>query len=1266
MSIVDSLFTRLGYTRFSTAPTVVKASDPERIAQDPLAMAYATMNLESGLRRSSGITMQTLKRMAHSNWVDRTCIFTLRDEITAIPFDIVPIDPHKPFNADFQYFLIQLLKHPDRYKGTWRKLIDKVVEDILVYDSGVVEKVRNGRGQVVELYHVDGSTVKSLYDQHGLPGDPAYQQFLTTKNGVYSDKPVAEWDNNDLIYMMWNPQPAVDSYGFGFSPVEAGLSVGTAFLQAEAYNLQFFSSNSIPPVVIQMGKDVPSGEVDKFRSFLAYEMLGQDGFHKPIVGSFGDGFDIKELMKAPTEMGFKDYVEWQMRWKVALYRMSPQDIGFSLDQYKVEGQVQQELSKSKAIDSLKGVLSEYINNEIVGDRGYGPLADNLEFQWIDAESVDPQKQAIIDEIYLKNGVNSINEIRRRNGEDPIAGGAKPTIYLGSQLVSLDATPIGEDGDEEENGDIQKSNIDLARFDYQSTQLDFPEEISRRVKALGSAIPDAELFIDPEYPVYGREHDIHVTVLYGLSKVVTAEEIAQAVADSGPVEVTLGKTSIFEGDECDVLKIEVNGQAIRDLHAKLSTNLDAPGNSFPVYKPHVTIAYLNKGEGAKYAGDTSLEGQTVAFSQLKFCDENGQKTIIVLGRDTLLNEASLVSKSYEANEGRIVSLASNPTAIAWMDDRGVTQPLFVTNFGKTLGVTIKPDFLDDRKGQEPPEAEVADRLRAMQVNTPEVKIMSYDEVLKLLPHELYPAFTNWIDVKAPFDSKEWRDRWGGTRKAQTYIVTGFIDAVDLGNTELQQRMAASPESYLPAVEDWAKVWLAEWQLKLGDRKPGHYLLTSSGHGFGVDYQFYQDSASWTKSNHWLPTTLKQIDPVLFEAFCVFVKRDATSFGTLAKSLPQPADWEKESTLVAIEQKLGQLFQAKLTAYYRKIVHVRRPNRPFVQKTNEFDPGQDYLIGGDGVYQNGVKYPLSVLDAAKQLAATDLAPSLVDYRAAFDFGQQQAFLTLTTKFSDISVHAPELLEKPLQDRINYLSGELSDTLKQLVDQKIVAGIDGGKSYGEIADDIRSALAVDPAAPDFPQWRAERIARTESMWATNEGMRQQYQAVGIKMVNVDAAFSACPTCQSIAGGNPYTLAEAEGLLPIHPNCRCVLTGDWSELAKALPNVLNDPSDTAFVDGNQIKHPVKGEPAFVSFGELIDSATKELLGYLFADVAVSCQTNPKRKYPSLTFVVSYEDLKLAISTVTQAQEERPNAAFTVCVATDEFKRSAYLVFRWDGQEAQ
>ena len=426
-------------------------------------------------------------------------------------------------------------------------------------------------------------------------------------------------------------------------------------------------------------------------------------------------------------------------------------------------------------------------------------------------------------------------------------------------------------------------------------------------------------------------------------------------------------------------------------------------------------------------------------------------------------------------------------------------------------------------------------------------MSYDDVLKLLPVELYMQWTRWINVEAPFNSQEWRDRWGTTRKSDYYIVTGFLDARDLGNAELQAEMRANPAAYTDAVHDLARVWLAERRFYLGDRKPGHYLITRSGHGYGVDYQFFQDQRSWQKSNHFLPMSLKAIHPDLLATFIQAIKDEASDFGVMSKSLPQPNDWERMQTLTDIESRLASRVQKKIRAWHAKAVHLVDPNRAVIHKANEFNPDGDYLVSGNGVYQHGTRFPLDVLPPEKRPGPTDLQLSPSDYRDAFDVGADQIKLLVSTQFPDIRVRNPELYADAFGQRVNYLASTIDDSLKGVVDDAIISGIDEGLTYGQIADKIASLLSIDPEHPDFAGWRAQRIARTESMWAVNEGMRQQYEAIGVKRVEIFPASSACDTCLELARGNPYTTERAKDLLPAHPNCRCDWTGDFSDLLAA-----------------------------------------------------------------------------------------------------------------------
>lgn len=74
-----------------------------------------------------------------------------------------------------------------------------------------------------------------------------------------------------------------------------------------------------------------------------------------------------------------------------------------------------------------------------------------------------------------------------------------------------------------------------------------------------------------------------------------------------------------------------------------------------------------------------------------------------------------------------------------------------------------------------------------------------------------------------------------------------------------------------------------------------------------------------------------------------------------------------------------------------------------------------------------------------------------------------------------------------------------------------------------------------------RAERLARTEIIYAHAEGQLDSFERLGIKEVSIQAEWltagdnRVCTRCQSRAGSR-LSIAEARGLIPLHPNCRCI----------------------------------------------------------------------------------------------------------------------------------
>lgn len=153
--------------------------------------------------------------------------------------------------------------------------------------------------------------------------------------------------------------------------------------------------------------------------------------------------------------------------------------------------------------------------------------------------------------------------------------------------------------------------------YQSVQLKMPDEIAGAVKAFQAEIPVAALNIKEG----GLEDRVHVTVLYGLEE-RTVADIKKIFEDFGPVTVWFGKVKAFfaadTGKPADVLYVEVIGREVDMLHLLVSAYLPNISTN-PLFKPHMTLAYLNPGEAARFTGSVQFENKKATVEKIEFAD-----------------------------------------------------------------------------------------------------------------------------------------------------------------------------------------------------------------------------------------------------------------------------------------------------------------------------------------------------------------------------------------------------------------------------------------------------------------------------------------------------------------------------------------------------------------------------------------------------------------------------------------------------------------------
>ncbi len=113
--------------------------------------------------------------------------------------------------------------------------------------------------------------------------------------------------------------------------------------------------------------------------------------------------------------------------------------------------------------------------------------------------------------------------------------------------------------------------------------------------LCSLISKEDLYINEDKK--GLETDPHITVLFGLNEDVSIKEIEVVLKDFTIPEAKGVNVSIFESQDCDVLKIGIESEDLNKMNSALKS-LPHEASKHD-YHPHITIGYIKKGCAQKY-------------------------------------------------------------------------------------------------------------------------------------------------------------------------------------------------------------------------------------------------------------------------------------------------------------------------------------------------------------------------------------------------------------------------------------------------------------------------------------------------------------------------------------------------------------------------------------------------------------------------------------------------------------------------------------------
>lgn len=114
----------------------------------------------------------------------------------------------------------------------------------------------------------------------------------------------------------------------------------------------------------------------------------------------------------------------------------------------------------------------------------------------------------------------------------------------------------------------------------------------------------------------------------------------------------------------------------------------------------------------------------------------------------------------------------------------------------------------------------------------------------------------------------------------------------------------------------------------------------------------------------------------------------------------------------------------------------------------------------------------------------------------------------------------------------AGIISETTNKRIREALVKGLKEGDNLLGLRDRVKGIYE------QFPNYRAQMIARTESSRAYSMGNLEVYGDVGVEKVSLIGCDTNCGQCGPIMAGGPYTIEEAAGIeMTLHPNH----AGDW-----------------------------------------------------------------------------------------------------------------------------
>jgi len=372
-----------------------------------------------GISRAGGTGLQNvlpkatpanLRRFAETP-VARKAINTIKDRIAGMKWRVQARRGRSldelPDGLVRSRVLTDNLEQPNP-DDSFRSLAEQVLEDVIVGGYGAMEVLHSGDAErPLVLWPVDGATIRMKTDWDGRPDSPRYVQAT----GRFGPDGQVVLNDDELIYIRLNARTHTP---FGLGRLEVAFETIHSFLSAHKYASRL-ASNSVVQYALWL-KDLSPAHHERLIRWWQDEIEGTGKVpilsveNKPEVLRFGGGTD------ADLRLAWQEFL---LRVIADAFDLPPQFLGVERDINRSTAAEMNDAAFRQAIVPTARLFAEHITRDAIAKKlGW----HDLEFVFTDVDARNEMEQAQIEEILLRNGVLTVNEVRRMRGLGEIREG----------------------------------------------------------------------------------------------------------------------------------------------------------------------------------------------------------------------------------------------------------------------------------------------------------------------------------------------------------------------------------------------------------------------------------------------------------------------------------------------------------------------------------------------------------------------------------------------------------------------------------------------------------------------------------------------------------------------------------------------------------------------------------------------------------------------------------------------------------------------------